>query len=125
VPDNATVAGEFVALLTNETDPEARPLTPGMKLIVTFFDEPAAIVAGRFKPVELKTPPVKLAAVTVTDPVPELESVTARPDVIPKRTLPKDRVAGDALRSCVTVAATLTVADALFVVSATLFAVTA
>jgi hypothetical protein len=44
--------------------------------------------------------------------------------VIPRRTLPKDRVAGETLRSCVTVAATLTVADALFVVSATLFAVT-
>lgn len=76
VPDSDTVAGEFVALLTNETDPENGPLIAGANLIVTVLVAPAAIVAGKVNPVVLNTPPVKFAAETVTDPVPVLESVT-------------------------------------------------
>jgi hypothetical protein len=85
---------------------------------------PAATVMGKVNPVAKNTPPEKFDAVTVTDPVPVLESVTPKLDAFPSKTLPNDKVFGETLRSCVTVAETLTVADALFVGSATLVAVT-
>jgi hypothetical protein len=112
----------LVALLTNETDPENGPLIDGANTIVTAFVAPAAIDAGNVRPVALKTPPVKLAAETVTDPVPVLERVTFWVAVLDVRTLPKAMLVGDALSSCV--ALTVTVAEADLVVSATLFAVT-
>jgi hypothetical protein len=122
VPDSDTAAGEFVALLTNDTDPDAAPLTPGTKLMATVLVEPAAMVAGKLNPVALNTPPVKLAAETNTDPVPVLESVTVWLAVLPTSTLPNDRLVGDTLNNCVAII--VIVADAVFVVSATLFAVT-
>jgi hypothetical protein len=91
-------------------------------LIVTGFVAPAAIVVGKLSPVALKTPPAKLAAVTVTDPVPVFESVTVWLAVFPIKMLPNEMLVGATLNSWVAV--TVTVAEAVFVVSATLFAVT-
>jgi hypothetical protein len=91
--------------------------------MVTGLVAPAAIVVGRPKPVVLNTPPVKLAAVTVTDPVPVFESVTVWLAVFPIKMLPNEMLVGETLNSWDAV--TVTVATAVLVVSATLFAVTA
>jgi hypothetical protein len=122
VPDSDTAAGEFVALLTNETDPEKGPLMAGVNAIVTVLVPPAAIVIGNVNPVALNTPPVMLAAETVTDPVPVFESVTFWLAVLEVRMLPKAILVGETLSSCVAV--TVTVAEAVLVISTTLFAVT-
>jgi hypothetical protein len=76
VPDSVAVAGEFVAVLTKDTDPFAGPLAAGANLRVTCLFVPAAIVTGNVRPVTLKPEPVTFAALTVTDPVPVLDSVT-------------------------------------------------
>jgi hypothetical protein len=109
-------------LLTNDTEPDAGPLTAGANSIVTVFVAPAAMVTGKVSPVALNTPPVKLAAETVTEPPPVLVSVTFWLEVLPVRTLPKDKLAGEADSD--RFADTVTVAEAVFVVSAALFAVT-
>jgi hypothetical protein len=124
VPDSDTVAGEFVALLTNETDPENGPLIAGAKLIATVLVAPAAIVTGSVRPVALNTPPVKLAAESVTDPLPVLDNITFWLAVLVLRMLPKAMLVGDTLNSWVTVVETVTVAEADLVASATLLAMT-
>ena len=83
---------------------------------------PAAIVNGSVRPGAVKTPPVKFAAVTLTDPVPVLVNVTDRLEVLPLSTLPKARLFEETLNDCEPV--TVIVAEAVLVVSATLFAVT-
>jgi hypothetical protein len=98
VPLSVTTAGEFVALLTNETLPENGPLVSGAKTMLTVRVPPAAIVSGRARDVE-NTPPVKLAADTLTDVLPVLDSVTFWLAVLPTRTLPKAMLVGDALSS--------------------------
>ena len=75
MPVKETTAGELLALLTNDTEPENGPLTSGAKVNVTLRVAPAAIVIGKVEFV-LKTPPVKFAADTDTDVLPVLESVT-------------------------------------------------
>jgi hypothetical protein len=112
----------LLALLTKETDPDAGPLTPGTKLTTTVLVAPAASDNGSVKPGALYTPPVKLAAVTVTEPPPVFVSVTFWLEVLPTRTLPNEMLVGDADNSCVP--ATVTVAEADFDLSATLVAVT-
>lgn len=94
-PDNATVAGEFVALLTNDIDPEKGPLVSGVKLTFTVFVAPAATVNGRAT-VELKTPPVRFAADTETELLPVLDKVTVWLDVFPTNTFPNATLDGDA-----------------------------
>ena len=49
-PLSATVAGEFVALLTNETLPEAVPLLEGAKVKLPFLLAAAASVNGKVIP---------------------------------------------------------------------------
>jgi hypothetical protein len=83
---------------------------------------PAAIVTGKVSPVALNTPPVKLAAVTVTEPPPVLVSVTFWLEVLPVRTFPKAKLVGETDSD--KFAGTVTIAEAVFVVSAALFAVT-
>jgi hypothetical protein len=70
------VAGEFVAVLTNETDPEAVPLVAGVNETVTGRLAPAAIDAGKVNPETANPDPVTFAAESVTDPVPVFERVT-------------------------------------------------
>jgi hypothetical protein len=52
-PVNEAVAGELVALLTNETEPEAVPLVCGVNAMFTPMLAPAAIVKGRLTPMTL------------------------------------------------------------------------
>ena len=91
------MAVEFVALLTNETVPEALPVVCGANVMVTFWLAPAAIAIGKVDPVRLKPDPVKFAADTEIDDVPVLESFTVWFEVFPIRTLPKATLVGDAL----------------------------
>lgn len=97
VPDSDAVAGEFVAVLTNETDPDAAPLVPGVNVRVTWLVVPAAIANGNVNPVTLNPDPVTLAAETVTEPVPVFERVTVCVVLNPTTTLPKETLVGDAL----------------------------
>ena len=96
-PENETTAGEFVALLTNDTVPEAGPLVWGTNEIVTLFVAPAASVSGRARPLVLNPMPVKFAAETETDAVPVFESVTVLVAVLPCTTLPKLKLVGETL----------------------------
>lgn len=76
-PDKVAVAGEFVAVLINETDPDAVPLALGANVRVTGRVVPAGIVAGKVNPVTLNPVPVTFAAESDTEPVPVLDRVTA------------------------------------------------
>jgi hypothetical protein len=96
-PDKTTVEGEFVALLTNEMDPEKGPLVSGTKLTFTFALPPAATENGTTA-VDRKTPPVMFAADTDTAVLPVFDSVTVWFDVFPTNTLPNATLEGDALR---------------------------
>ena len=49
-PPSATVVGEFVALLTNETLPEAGPLLAGAKVKLALLLAAAASVNGKVRP---------------------------------------------------------------------------
>lgn len=97
VPVRVAVAGELVALLTNETDPDAAPLEPGVNVSVTCLLPPAAIAAGSVSPVTLKPDPAGFAAETVTEPVPVFDRVTVCVALVPTTTFPKETVAGAAL----------------------------
>lgn len=96
-PERLAVAGEFVAVLTNETEPDAAPLWLDVKVKVTGRVLPAAIVAGSVKPVTLKSEPLTFAAETFTDPVPVFESVTVCVVLLPTTTLPKETLVGETL----------------------------
>jgi hypothetical protein len=96
-----TFAGEFVALLTNDTDPLALPLAVGAKEIVAACVPPADNVKGRTRPLTLYALPVTLAAEIVTLPVPVFDSVTLWFAVAPIATVPYAIEVGDTLRSCV------------------------
>jgi len=96
-PESVAVAGEFVALLTNETDPVADPVVSGANESVTLAVLPAAMVIGIAVPVMLNPDPVKFALETETDPVPVFESVTALLTELPSTTLPKATLVGDTL----------------------------
>lgn len=100
LPESETAAGELVALLTNETEPENGPLVSGAKVTLTVLVVPAAMVIGKLT-VALKTPPVKLAAETETDELPVLERVIACVELFPTSTLPNATLVGDALSNSV------------------------
>jgi hypothetical protein len=53
LPVMVTVAGEFVALLTNATLPFEGPLSWGVNPTVATFVPPAAIVIGKVMPLRL------------------------------------------------------------------------
>lgn len=97
LPDKDTAAGEFVAVLTNETDPDAVPLVDGANVSVTGRVAPAAIVAGNVNPVIVNPEPVTLAAESARDPVPVLDRVTVCVVLLPITTLPNETLVGDAL----------------------------
>lgn len=104
MPERVTVAGEFVALLTNETEPEMAPLVLGVYVSVTCLLAPALMVRGRLNPVTLKSDPTTLAADTVTEPVPLFVKVVVFVVLFPITTLPNARLVGDALNRKVGVA---------------------
>ena len=121
-PLSATVAGEFVALLTNETLPEAVPLLDGAKVKLAFLLAAAARVNGKVRPLTPNPEPVKLADETVTAELPVLLSVTAWLPAPPTSTDPNETEVGEADKSTVTGALMVTFARALDLGSATLVA---
>lgn len=123
-PLSATVAGEFVALLTNETLPEAVPLLEGAKVKLALLLAAAASVNGKVSPVTPNPEPVKLAEETVTDELPVLLRFTVWLPDCPTTTDPNETEVGEADRSTVTGALMVTFARALDLGSATLVATT-
>ena len=123
-PLSATVAGEFVALLTNETLPEAVPLLEGAKVKLAFWLAAAARVNGKVSPVTPNPEPVKLAEETVTAELPVLLSFTAWLPDAPTSTDPNETEVGEADKSTVVGALMVTFARALDLGSATLVATT-
>ena len=95
VPESATDVGEFVAVLTNETVPEAAPPVCGAKEMVTVCVPPAATVNGKLVPLRLNPIPVKFAAETDTEAVPAFDRVTVLVAALPSTTLPKERLVGE------------------------------
>ena len=77
LPESDTAAGELVAVLTTETQPEALPVTVGAKVAVKLVLWPAVRVRGSESPLMLNPEPVTVACETVTLPVPLLVRVTA------------------------------------------------
>ena len=124
-PLSATVAGEFVALLTNETLPAALPLADGAKLTLPVWLAPAVKVNGKVNPLTLNPEPVDgLAEETVTEELPVLDSLTALLADDPTSTEPNATEVGEADKSTVTGVLMLTFASALDLGSATLVATT-
>jgi len=123
-PLSATVAGEFVALLTNETLPEAVPLLEGAKVKLAFWLAAADRVNGKARPLRLNPEPVKLAEETVTAELPVLLSFTAWLADAPTRTDPNATEVGEADKTTVAGALMVTFARALDLGSATLVATT-
>ena len=97
VPDIVTVAGEFVALLTKEMDPEIAPEVEGVKVTVTDFVELAATLNGKVRPTAVKSDPVTFAAETETAELPVFDSVIVRLELLPRFTLPNASEVGEAL----------------------------
>lgn len=86
-------AVELEALLANVIFPEAAPLACGANTTVNATLCPAAIVAGKARPVTENSAVLGVADETVTfEPV--TVSVAGRPFVLPTVTLPKLRLAG-------------------------------
>ncbi|HEX9121694.1 MAG TPA: hypothetical protein VF840_14260 [Terriglobales bacterium] len=123
-PLSVTVAGEFVALLTNETLPEAVPLLDGVKVKLAFWLAAAASVNGKVSPLTPNPEPVKLAEETVTDELPVLLSLTVWLADRPTVTDPNATEVGEADKSTVVGALMITFARALDLGSATLVATT-
>ena len=123
-PLSATVAGEFVALLTNETLPEAVPLLDGAKVKLPFLLAAAASVNGKVIPLRPNPEPVKLTDETVTAELPVLLSVSAWLADPPTSTDPNATEVGEADKSTVPGALMVMLARALDVGSATLVAST-
>jgi hypothetical protein len=89
LPDNAIVVGEFVALLTTETLPEAVPADAGEKAAVNVALCPAARVSGTAKPPAVNPAPVTATCERLTLLLPVLVSTTDCELLAPKSTLPK------------------------------------
>jgi hypothetical protein len=103
VPDIVCTAGEFEALLTNDSEADVAPLAPGVKVTLKGADCPAETVIGKLIPESANSLLLRLAEATVTavplafnDPL----SVERNPTV----TLLKFSAAGDA-ESCPTAVA--------------------
>jgi len=123
-PLSATVVGEFVALLTNETLPEAAPLLDGAKAKLAFLLAAAASVNGKVTSLRPNPEPVKLAEETVAAELPVLLSVTVWLADPPTSTDPNETEVGEAAKSTVAGALMVMFARALEVGAATLVATT-
>lgn len=95
----------------------------GANLTLRFTDWPAATEIGNVAPIRLKPVPVTVAFVTDMAVPPVFETLRVSVDVVPATILPKLSEVGDSV-ICAGEAATVTVADADFEVSATLVAFT-
>ncbi len=96
-PLSETVAGELVALLTNETPPENVPVLAGEKFSVKVWLAEGANVNGKATPLRLNPVPVKLADETVTLEFPVFVISTASFAEDPTSTDPKETELGEAV----------------------------
>ena len=76
VPETVMVAGELLASLTNDTEPETAPVVVGANFTVAVTLAPAATVTPLATPVTLIPAPVVLTAEIVAVALPEFVSVT-------------------------------------------------
>jgi len=86
-------AGEFEALLTKESVPEAVPVACGVNVTVNCALLPAGIVTGKDSPLRVNSALLMLADVTVTL-APVALSVAGRFALVPTTTLPNAKLAG-------------------------------
>jgi hypothetical protein len=107
-PLSATVAGEVVALLTNDTVPVAVPLLEGANATFAVWLLLAATVNGKESPLRPNPEPVVLAEETVTAELPVLVSVTGLLIEPPTTTEPNEIEVGEADNSMVTGVLTVT-----------------
>jgi hypothetical protein len=117
------VEGELEALLVTVSEPVTLPDVVGAKMALQLADCPAASVSGRVRPLILKPVPLAVAAESVTLAVPVLVIVTFCVALVPRLTLPKLMLAGEAETCSVTPAPLrATVAGELLALLATLMA---
>lgn len=95
VPDTVMVAGELLALLTKETDPEIAPEAAGANVTLAVMLAPAATVVPALTPLTLMPAPEMLTAEIVAVALPELVKVTALLELLFTTTLPKARLVTD------------------------------
>lgn len=98
VPDRATTAGEFEAVLTTETLPVALPTLVGAKTTLKLVFCPAARVSGDKEPLRRNPVPLTVAEETLTLPLPVLLRTTGKVLLLPVVTFPKLRLAGLTVR---------------------------
>src|SRR2546425_971712 len=93
------VLGEFGALLTSDTLPDALPVVVGSNCALKLLDCSGARVSGKVSPLMLKPAPVNLACAMVKLAPPELVKVRFCAPLLPTSTLPKLTLGG-ATESC-------------------------
>jgi hypothetical protein len=123
VPESDTTGGVFGALLETVSVPVNVFAVVGANLTLRFTDWPAATVFGNVVETRLNPVPVTVAPVTDIEVPPVLETLTVNVEVVPATILPKLSAVGVRV-ICAGGAVTVTVADADFVLSATLVACT-
>jgi hypothetical protein len=123
VPDKVTAGAVFDALLLAVNVPEKVPAAVGANVTPRLADCPARIEIGKVVLTRLNPLPVTVAFVTDRVVPPVLEIWTVLVDVVPATMLPKPRDVGE-IAICAAAAVTVTVAEADFVLSATLVAFT-
>ena len=121
VPDSDTEA--FETLLVIATEPVNVPAELGANFTVRLAELPAGMLIGNDAPTRLKPVPVAVAPVTDSADPPVFESVMFRVEFVPVSKLPKFNEDGET-ESVPGAGFTVTVADADFVGSATLVAMT-
>ena len=94
VPLRVIARGEFIALLTSESDPLTAPAVVGANTTLNVEFPPAAIVFGMLSPVVLKPAPVIFAVVIVTLAFPPFDKVIVCELLFPTVTLPKLALVG-------------------------------
>jgi hypothetical protein len=94
VPDKATVAGEFVALLVTVTLPLTLPAAVGANAIVSVTDWLGVKTVPPDTPLALYPAPVTATLDMVTLEFPLFVSVTLAEPLLPTLTLPKLTLAG-------------------------------
>src|SRR5205823_4170465 len=91
-PETVMVAGELLALLTNETDPDTAPVADGANTTVAVTLPPAATVIPAVTPVTLIPAPETLTAEIVAVALPAFVSFTVWLELLLTARLPKIRL---------------------------------
>lgn len=101
VPETVTVAGELLALLTNETDPDTAPVVVGANVTFAVTLAPAATVVPALTPVTLIPAPEVFTAEIVAVALPEFVSVTEFEELLLTTTFPNARLVTDGFSAMV------------------------